>query len=89
MSYNDGPYDFEAYDHDDDVDDLVICEACGAEVYALGDRCPKCGHWMVDDEGTEKLDILRPHRNTKLIAACLLILLAVFVIFGWIMPLFA
>lgn len=90
MSYDDGPYDFEAYDHvDDDADDPVACAECGAEVYALGDRCPKCGYWIVQGVGAEKLDIRRPHRNTKLIAVCLLIMIAAFLLFGWIMPLFA
>ena len=90
MPYDDGPYEFEACDHDDDdVDDLVTCGECGAEVYALGDRCPKCGYWMVQGIGAEKLDIRRPYRNVKLIAWCLLLLFAAFLLFGWIMPLFA
>ena len=61
-------------DIDDDGDDLDTCDSCGAEMSALSDYCSKCGHWQVDGETGGKLDLRRPYRNTKLIAATLLIL---------------
>lgn len=61
-------------------DDLITCNECGANVYAFGDRCPKCGYWIVEGESARKVDLRRPYRNTKLIAAGLLLLLGLYVL---------
>ena len=31
-------------------DDVTDCPECGAEIYIIADRCPKCGHWFVDKD---------------------------------------
>ena len=65
------PFDTEIVD---DLDDLSTCDSCGAEMSALSDYCAKCGHWQVEGEAAGKIDLRRPHRNTKLIAGVLLLL---------------
>lgn len=35
---------------DDPGDDITDCPECGTEVYAIADRCPKCGHWFVESD---------------------------------------
>lgn len=30
---------------------VVVCPACGAEVYEDADRCPQCGTWIVTSAG--------------------------------------
>jgi uncharacterized membrane protein YvbJ len=33
-----------------DGDDITDCPECGAEIYMIADRCPKCGHWFVEKD---------------------------------------
>ena len=68
------------FDTEIDDDNLVTCAECSAEVYADSDRCPKCGYWIVDSEVTRKVDLRRPYRNTKIIAAILLLLFGLYVL---------
>ncbi len=35
---------------DSDGDDVTDCPECGAEIYIIADRCPKCGHWFVEED---------------------------------------
>lgn len=35
---------------DDPGDDLTNCPECGAEIYMIASRCPKCGHWFVESD---------------------------------------
>jgi uncharacterized membrane protein YvbJ len=35
---------------DDPDDDVTDCPECGAEIYLIADRCPKCGHWFVESD---------------------------------------
>ena len=41
-------YDDESADLD--ADDTVPCPECGTAIYADLDHCPKCGHWLTDDD---------------------------------------
>lgn len=34
----------------DEETETVTCNNCGADVYADADRCPACGHYLLDDE---------------------------------------
>ena len=76
IMYDDDPEAPDPSDMDDG-DDLVTCPECGEEVYAESDRCPSCGHWIVEGSGAGTFDLSRPHRNTKLIAVILLLLLLI------------
>jgi predicted Zn-ribbon and HTH transcriptional regulator len=38
------------FDDEDDGDEVSDCPECGAEVYLIGDRCPKCGYWFTKDD---------------------------------------
>jgi hypothetical protein len=31
-------------------DDVTDCPECGAEIYIIASRCPKCGHWFVEED---------------------------------------
>ena len=33
-----------------DDDDVTNCPECGAEIYVIAERCPKCGHWFVEQD---------------------------------------
>jgi hypothetical protein len=33
-----------------DDDDVTDCPECGAEIYIIAQRCPKCGHWFVEED---------------------------------------
>lgn len=37
------------FDRGDD-DDVTDCPECGAEIYIIGDRCPRCGHWFLEQD---------------------------------------
>ena len=80
MDYDpDAPIPFDT-EIDDDIDDLATCSSCGAQMSSSSDYCSKCGHWQEDGESAGKLDLRRPHRNTKLIAAVLLLLFGLYVL---------
>lgn len=34
----------------DDDEDVTDCPECGAEIYIIAERCPKCGHWFVEQD---------------------------------------
>ena len=70
-------------------DDLQTCPECGAEVYADADRCPSCGHWVLENDGYKTFNLTRPHRNTKLIAAILLLLFLLPILWMTLTALFA
>jgi hypothetical protein len=31
-------------------DDVTDCPECGAEIYVIAERCPKCGYWFVEQD---------------------------------------
>ncbi len=74
------PSDFDL----DDQDETLACPECGAAVYDDADYCNKCGHWITPSDSQSKLDLKHPHRNTKLIALILLLVILVPAIVFWV-----
>ena len=50
MSYDDPPDDEDWYDDDDELDEeeTILCPECGEPVYAIANKCPACGYWVLD-----------------------------------------
>lgn len=63
-------------DGDSDVDGTLPCPDCGAEIYAVLDHCPRCGHWLTDADRQARETGLFSSRSVRLIAG---VLLAIFV----------
>jgi uncharacterized membrane protein YvbJ len=64
----------------DDESDVSDCPECGAEVYLIADRCPKCGYWFEDGdrEGMRRSRQLHSEmRLVKIGGAILLALMAI------------
>ncbi len=38
----------------DEMDDVIDCPKCGAEIYAYSEKCPKCGVWLAMRERSVK-----------------------------------
>ena len=71
----DAPIPFDTEIEDDDH--RVTCDQCGAAIYDDGDYCHECGTWITESNTSPKLDLRKPYRNTRLIAAGLLLLIAI------------
>ena len=80
---------------DDDDDDVTDCPECGAEIYVIAERCPKCGHWFVDQDRRAMRASRRNEASTaelagqlkivKVGAAVLLIAAAIFLAIAGVM----
>ena len=44
------PITAQGLDDSDDDDEIGQCPECGAEVYLIAARCPKCGYWFTDED---------------------------------------
>lgn len=70
-----------------DDDDVTNCPECSAEIYAIATRCPKCGHWFVEEDRRRMqsnrrsqaaiVETARELRIVKVAAAVLLVVLAI------------
>ena len=72
---------------DDPVDDVTDCPECGAEIYVIAERCPKCGHWFVESDRREMRanrrnegSISEMERSMRILKIGAAVLLAVFVL---------
>jgi predicted ATP-dependent serine protease len=45
-------------------EDVTDCPECGAEIYAIAGRCPKCGHWFVEQDRRAMRANLRNDEST-------------------------
>jgi hypothetical protein len=69
-------------DDDDTSDDLVYCPECRAEIYALAERCPACGHLILHNERRQAVDKRPAPRGIKFGVAVVLALLAALTVVG-------
>lgn len=44
----------EDWDSDDAGEETEPCPYCGAEIYASGEWCPKCGKYLVENDARTK-----------------------------------
>ena len=65
-------FDDESYDTSED---LIFCPECRAEIYAETERCPECGHWIVQGEQRRMTRAPKESRALKIVAIVLLLLL--------------
>lgn len=68
------------FDGDDDGEGVSDCPECGAEVYLIASRCPRCGHWFIDDERSSMRRSRQTRSELKIVKVAGAILLAVFLI---------
>lgn len=72
------------YDDDDsDQDEVVECPECGAEVFVIADRCPKCGHWFLQEDRRamrERAESGEVGRQLRIIKWGAVVLLSLFVL---------
>ena len=62
-------------EYEDDSDsDTIPCPACGVEIYADLDHCPRCGHWLTDaDRPSTGTGLFATHRVRQIALALLII----------------
>ena len=77
------------FDSGDDNDDVTDCPECGAEIYIIADRCPKCGHWFVEKDrramkSNRRNDesIAKQSKELAIVKVGAILLVAAFVILG-------
>ena len=46
---DDEEFDDDFPDSEDDTLDLIVCPACGEEIYEEAEQCPYCGEYVVGD----------------------------------------
>ena len=67
------------FDGDDDGG-VRDCPECGAEVYLIADRCPKCGYWFEDGARDGMRKSRQLHSEVRLVKIGSAILLALMMI---------
>ena len=63
-------------DEDADLDGVVPCPECGADVYDDSDHCPACGHSLTDED-RHGLGDGRPSRGVRIVA---IVMIVVFIV---------
>ncbi|MEO1497541.1 MAG: zinc ribbon domain-containing protein [Planctomycetota bacterium] len=43
---NDDAYD--DFDEDSELEELIVCPECRAELHADAEACPECGYWITE-----------------------------------------
>lgn len=80
--------DWDDDDSYDTSDDLIVCPACGAEIFAEAEQCPACRHWLTREEGDEREMVWSkrgPSRMMKVFALVALgLILLMFIAFVWV-----
>jgi hypothetical protein len=71
-----------------DDDETGECPECGAEIYLIVDRCPKCGYWFEEGDRPAMKSGHRVHSELQIVkwgAAVLFVLLLVGLLVGAVM----
>jgi predicted amidophosphoribosyltransferase len=73
------PITAQGLDDSDDDDEIGACPECGAEVYLIAARCPKCGYWFTDEDRGSP-DESRIHGKLRTVTVVVVVLIAIFVL---------
>jgi hypothetical protein len=71
-------------DWDDDDDEQGQCPECGAIVYLVGDKCPKCGYWFLEGDHRKMSLQSREKSEMHILKVIVVILIVASLIFGMI-----